>query len=185
METWRAQWWPRGLTSLKYKINCSVQWGDHCHWHCDKWLYSQACGDRNAVSLMSFLSCLSQFLKLEKRLTSTLKTHWGILCRSLIPVRAERRFCLDEYFYHVQFNSPEYTIEGVVVKCKVCVITMMPYQTMIVIKWRCEGRGGGVRIIGSLSDGSRMNVMSDEWIYGSMSFGHGLKTNLNHLTKIH
>ena len=54
------------------------------------------------------------------------------------------------------------TIEGVVVKCKVCVITMMPYQTMIVIKWRCEGWGGGVRIIGSLSDGSRMNVMSDE-----------------------
>ena len=115
----------------------------------------------NAVSLMSFLSCPIQFLKLEKKIDIDTKNTQRHLCRSLIPVRAERRFCLDEYFYHVQFNSPEYTIEGVVVKCKVCVITMMPYQTMIVIKWRCAG-WGGVRIIGSLSDGSRMNVMSDE-----------------------
>ena len=99
----------------------------------------------------------------KKKIDIDTKNTHRHLCRSLIPVHVERRFCPDEYFYHVQFNSPEYTIEGVVVKCKVCVITMMPYQTMIVIKWRCEGRGGaGVRIIGSLSDGSRMNVMSDE-----------------------
>ena len=69
-----------------------------------------------AVSSMSTFIMPNSISEIRKKIDiDTKNTQRHLSRRSLIPVRSERRFCLDEYFYFVQFNSTEYTIEGVVV----------------------------------------------------------------------